>query len=70
MLHAQERAGAAGADRSAVRVLGLALGQPVMQVRRTAFTFGERPVEHRLSIIDTTHHDYVNLLSRPASRHD
>lgn len=66
VLRARERARAGGADRHAVRVLGLALGQPVMVVRRTALTFGDRPVEHRVSVIDTAHHDYVNLLSRPA----
>jgi GntR family transcriptional regulator len=38
-----------------------------MRVRRTALTFGDRPVEHRVSIIDTTRHDYVHTLSRPAA---
>ena len=66
VLRAKERARAGAADRHAVRVLGLTSGQPVMQVRRTALTFGDRPVEHRVSIINTAHHDYVNLLSRPA----
>ncbi|MEO5697386.1 MAG: GntR family transcriptional regulator [Burkholderiaceae bacterium] len=66
VLSARERARAVAADDDAARVLGLTKGQPVMQVRRTALTFGDRPVEHRVSIIDTTHHDYVNLLSRPA----
>jgi GntR family transcriptional regulator len=70
VLRAKERARAAAADRSAVRVLGLQFGQPVMQVRRTALTFGDRPVEHRISIINTAHHDYVNLLSRPAGKYD
>jgi GntR family transcriptional regulator len=66
VLRAHERARAVGADRGAARVLGLGSGQPVMQVRRTALTFGDRPVEHRVSIINTAHHDYVNVLSRPA----
>jgi GntR family transcriptional regulator len=70
VLRAHERARATSADRHAARVLGLTPGQPVMQVRRTALTFGDRPVEHRVSVIDTTHHDYVNLLSRPAPKHD
>ena len=70
VLRAQERARASAADRNAVRVLSLPHGQPVMQVRRTALTFGDRPVEHRISIINTAHHDYVNLLSRPAGKHD
>ena len=68
VLRARERARAGAADRHAVRVLGLAPGQPVMQVRRTALTFGDRPVEYRVSVIDTRHHDYVNLLSRPTER--
>jgi GntR family transcriptional regulator len=63
---AHERARAVGADRSAARVLGLAVGTPVMQVRRTALTFGDKPVEYRVSTIDTAHHDYVRLLARPA----
>ena len=64
VVRAQERARARAADRNAARVLGLAVGAPVMQVLRTTLTFGDRPVEHRVSIINTAHHDYVNLLSR------
>jgi DNA-binding GntR family transcriptional regulator len=37
------------ADRNTARVLGVAPGQPVLQVRRTALTFGDRPVEYRVS---------------------
>ena len=68
VVRAQERARARAADRNVARVLGLAVGVPVMQVNRTALTFGDRPVEHRVSIINTAHHDYVNLLSRPAGQ--
>lgn len=63
---AHERARAVAADRTAARVLGVGTGTPVMQVRRTALTFGDRPVEYRVSTINTAHHDYVQLLSRPA----
>ena len=70
VLRAVERARASGADRHAVRVLGLAAGQPVLQVLRTALTFGDRPVEYRVSTLDTTHHDYVQLPSRPATAPD
>ena len=68
VLRALERARASAADRSAARVLGVAPGTPVMQVHRTALTFGDRPVEYRVSIVDTRHHDYVNLLTRPTGR--
>ena len=70
VLRATERARAGAADRDAVRVLGLAPGQPVIRVHRTALTFGDRPVEHRVSIINTAHHDYVNVLARPTGPHD
>jgi GntR family transcriptional regulator len=63
---ALERARAIAAPRASARVLGIAAGAPAMQVRRTALTFGDRPVEYRVSTINTAHHDYVQLLSRPA----
>lgn len=62
---AHERGRAVAADRVAARILGLALGTPVMQVRRIALTFGDKPVEWRVSTIDTAQHEYVHLLSRP-----
>ena len=68
ILRAVERARAAAADRHAARVLGMTVGTPVMQVRRTALTFGDRPVEYRVSIVNTAHHDYVNLLTRPTEK--
>lgn len=66
VVRAQERANAVAADRHAARILGVAPGTPVMRVRRVATTFGDRPVEWRISTIHTAQHDYVHLLSRPA----
>ena len=63
---ARERARAMAADRSVVRILGVAPGAPVMEVRRTALTFGDKPVEYRVSTINTAQYEYVHLLSRPA----
>jgi GntR family transcriptional regulator len=63
VVRALERARAIGADRSAARVLELAPGTPVMQLRRTALSFGDRPVEHRHSVIHTAQHDYVQQLA-------
>ncbi|WP_265286803.1 GntR family transcriptional regulator [Verminephrobacter eiseniae] len=63
---AREHARAAIADRSLSRLLGVASGAPVLVVRRTALTFGDKPVEYRISTIDTARHEYVHLLSRPA----
>jgi GntR family transcriptional regulator len=65
VLRAHERARAIAADRGAARLLGVAPGMPLLQIRRTALTFGDRPVEYRVSVLNSTHHDYVHLLSRP-----
>jgi len=66
VVRAQERLRAVGADRAAARVLGVPPGQPMLQVRRIALALNGQPVEWRVSTIATSHHDYVNLLSRPA----
>ena len=66
VVRAQERARAVAADRAIARVLGLPPGTPVMQVRRTALTFGDKPVEYRVSTIHTALHEYVQTLSRRA----
>jgi len=65
VLRAHERLRAASAERNVARVLALPHGAPVLQVRRTALTFGDKPVEFRVSTVNTAHHDYVNLLTRP-----
>lgn len=65
VVRAQERARAVAADRAAARVLGVAPGAPVMQLRRIALTFGDKPVEYRISTLNTARHDYVQMLSRP-----
>ena len=66
VVRAHERVRAVGADRATVRVLGVVLGQPMLQVRRVALGLDGRPVEWRISTLVTAQHDYVNLLSRRA----
>ena len=65
VVRAHERLRAVGADRAAARVLGVPVGQPVLQVRRVALDLSGQPVEWRISTVITAQHDYVNLLSRP-----
>jgi GntR family transcriptional regulator len=64
VLHVRERARATAAGIAVARVLGIAVGLPVLEVHRIALTFGERPVEYRISTINTTAHDYVSLLTK------
>ena len=66
VVRAVERARAVAADRACARVLGVAVGAPVLRIRRTALTFGDKPVEYRVSTVHTAWHDYVQTLSRPA----
>lgn len=65
VVRAVERARAVAADRASARVLGLAPGTPVMRVQRTALTFGDKPVEYRVSTLHTAVHEYVHTLQRP-----
>jgi GntR family transcriptional regulator len=58
--HERVRAVAAGAD--AARILGVPPGQPMLEVHRVALTFGDQPVELRISTIQTAAHDYVSVL--------
>lgn len=66
VLRAQERARAVAADRANARVLSIPVGTPVMEVHRLALTFGEKPIEYRISTINTKVHDYVSVLSKRA----
>ncbi len=67
VLRALERARAVGADKATARVLGVAPGAPLIEVRRTALSFSDQPVEYRASFVDTARHDYVNVVDRPAA---
>ncbi|NPC57123.1 GntR family transcriptional regulator [Caenimonas sp. S4] len=64
VLRARERARARSADRETARILGVAVGLPVLEVHRVALTFGDKPVEYRISTINTASHDYVSLLAK------
>jgi GntR family transcriptional regulator len=64
VLRARERARATAASRETSRILGVPVGAPVLEVHRIALTFGDKPVEYRISTVDTSHHDYVSLLAK------
>jgi GntR family transcriptional regulator len=70
VLTARERVRAAAASAQTARILGVALGSPVLEVHRVALTFGDKPVEYRISTIHTATHDYVSLLSKRATAHE
>jgi len=64
VLRTDERLRAALADAAVASLLGLAPGAPVLEIRRVALTFRDRPVELRRSRVDTAHHDYHHTLGK------
>jgi GntR family transcriptional regulator len=66
ILRTRERVRAVPATNEIARVLGIGVGVPVLEVHRVALTFGDRPIEYRVSTIHTAAHDYVSTLSKYA----
>jgi GntR family transcriptional regulator len=63
MIRATEKIRAVGADPAAAALLGLPQGAPLLSVERLSMTYGDRPVELRRGLYDTTAHHYRNELS-------
>jgi GntR family transcriptional regulator len=63
MIRAEERIKAVAADAEAARLLGVAVGAPLLSVERRSFTYGDKPVELRRGLYRTDHHHYWNALN-------
>jgi GntR family transcriptional regulator len=64
VLRTDERLRAVLAGRDVAQLLGIVAGAPLLEIRRLALTFRDRPVELRISRVDTTRHDYHNTLGK------
>lgn len=64
VLRTDERLRAAAAPADVARLLALAPGTPILEITRVALTFRDRPVELRISRVDTTRHHYHNMLGK------
>jgi GntR family transcriptional regulator len=64
VLRTDERLRAVVAPAEVAALLELPAGAPLLEIRRVAFTFRDRPVELRLSRVDTTRHHYHNTLGK------
>jgi GntR family transcriptional regulator len=64
VLRTDERLRAITATREIAAPLGLAAGTPLLEIRRVALTFRDRPVELRVSRVDTASHDYHNTFGK------
>jgi GntR family transcriptional regulator len=63
MIRAEEKIRAIGADRSVATLLCVDEGAPLLSVERLSLTYGDKPVELRRGLYNTTHHHYRNELS-------
>lgn len=63
MIRAQEKIRAVAAEEDAAALLQVAPGSPLLSVERLAFTYGDKPVELRRGLYNTTHHFYRNDLN-------
>ncbi|ACB34972.1 transcriptional regulator, GntR family [Leptothrix cholodnii SP-6] len=63
MIRAEEKIRAIGADRSVATLLCVSEGTPLLSVERLSLTYGDKPVELRRGLYNTTHHHYRNELS-------
>ena len=64
VLRTDERLRAVIAGADAAQHLRVHPGAPLLEIRRVALTFRDRPVELRLSRVNTAHHDYHNTLGK------
>ena len=62
MIRAEERLRAVAADQQSATLLGVTVGEPLLLVERTAYTYGNKPVEWRRGLYSTRHHYYRNDL--------
>ncbi|MCE1183544.1 MAG: GntR family transcriptional regulator [Rhodocyclales bacterium] len=62
MIHAEEHLRAVAADAESAGLLGVAAGEPLLLVERTAYTYGNKPVEWRRGLYCTRRHHYRNDL--------
>jgi len=60
--HAKEELRAAVATKHEASLLGLAPGDPVLEIKRVAFTLDNTPVELRTSRCNTLRHHYQNMV--------
>ena len=63
MIRAEEKIRAVAADAACAALLGVAPGAPLLSVERLSHTYGDKPVEVRRGLYDTSAHFYRNELN-------
>jgi GntR family transcriptional regulator len=60
IVQAEERLKAIPAPARVAEHLGLKAGAPILSIERVALTYGDKPVEWRVSLCNTENHYYLN----------
>ena len=58
VVRTRERVRAMPADHDVAGLLEVPRGAPLLQVRRVAYAYQDVPVEYRVSLVNTEHHEY------------
>jgi len=62
ILHVDEQLKAVAAEGAPARHLGVAKGAPILAIERVAYTYADKPAEHRRSFCNTREHHYRNRI--------
>ena len=60
VIRIDERVRAGRAPIASAKALHLQAGDPILEVRRVALTFNQKPIEWRISHVNTNHYEYVH----------
>lgn len=63
MVRAEEKIRAVAADAASAKLLAVPVGEPLLSVERTAYTYNDLPMELRRGLYRTDTHHYKNELS-------
>ena len=63
MIRADEKIRAVAASGDSAQLLAVAVGTPLLSVERLSYTYGDKPVELRRGLYDTSAHHYRNALN-------
>jgi len=65
VVRTSERLRATLADAESAALLGVARGAPLLAIRRIALSYNDDPVELRISLVNTEHHEYWSDIGTP-----
>jgi len=56
------------ASKQTAKRLGCEVGTPMLRIIRVAYSFGDKPIEYRCSLLDSENHEYVDVTGGDTGR--